>query len=170
MYKFYHAYNDQYAKYKEPLVQELERRDRERSEMDRIYRLIAFRQQARHLFTDKQHSRQLLEQKVRSQPPADLRAAHTERRMGSHPQQYISDRTQPNTPLPTPYPARKSERLLNIEEGYRQGVRRHDAKTEEINRLIDWQTEEAHRKIRGNFSSRRETNLERSGKVHPRGE
>lgn len=149
MYKFYHAYNDQYAKYKEPLVQELERRDRERAEMDRIYRLIAFRQHARHLFTDKQLSRQLLEHRLRSQPAPSHRSA------ASHPHPPIPSPTREDTPLRTPRPARKSEALLQVEEGYRRGVRRHDAKTEEIHRLIEWQTEEAQRKIRGNLGGRR---------------
>lgn len=47
MYKFYHAYNDQYTKYKEPLVRRLEEKDREDAEMQRIRRLIAFRNKAR---------------------------------------------------------------------------------------------------------------------------
>lgn len=47
MYKFYHLYNENYAKYKEPVVKRQEELDREAAEMQRIHRLIAFRNKTR---------------------------------------------------------------------------------------------------------------------------
>lgn len=66
MYRFYHAYNDQYTKSKEPLLRQLEAKDRQDAEMQRIHRLIAFRNKAREEFLDKQRSREVLEERVRN--------------------------------------------------------------------------------------------------------
>jgi hypothetical protein len=66
MYRFYHAYNDQYARHKEPLLRQLQEKDREEAEMQRIHRLIAFRNKAREEFLDKQRSRVVLEERLRN--------------------------------------------------------------------------------------------------------
>jgi|688.fasta_scaffold72855_4 hypothetical protein len=60
MYKFYHAYNDHFSKYKEPLLRKLEDQDRQNADMERIHRLIAFRNKAREEFQHKQKNRELL--------------------------------------------------------------------------------------------------------------
>ncbi len=57
MYKFYHAYNENYSKYKEPLIRRQEEIDRETAEMQRIHRLIAFRNKTREEFAQKQKNR-----------------------------------------------------------------------------------------------------------------
>lgn len=67
MYKFYHAYNDQYVRFKEPLLRKLEEKDREDAEMQRIHRLIAFRNKAREEFLGKQRTREVLEERVRNE-------------------------------------------------------------------------------------------------------
>lgn len=66
MYKFYHAYNDQYTKFKEPLLRRQEERDREEAETKRIHRLIAFRNRAREEFLEKQKQREMMESRLRN--------------------------------------------------------------------------------------------------------
>lgn len=41
-----------------------------------------------------------------------------------------------------------SERVMRLEESYQNGVKKYDAKTENISKLIEFQNEEFHRKIR----------------------
>lgn len=60
MYKFYHVYNENYAKFKEPVIKRQEELDREAGQMERIHRLIAFRNKTREEFARKQKTRELL--------------------------------------------------------------------------------------------------------------
>jgi hypothetical protein len=67
MYKFYHYYNDKYSQQKEPKIKQLEEQDRQNAEMQRIYRLIDFRNKTREVFGNKQKTREVLEAKTKKQ-------------------------------------------------------------------------------------------------------
>ena len=60
MYKFYHVYNENYSKFKEPMIRRQEEIDRETADIERINRLIAFRNKTREVFSKKQKNRELL--------------------------------------------------------------------------------------------------------------
>lgn len=78
MYKFYHSYNDQFCKYKEPLLREQEEKDRQDADIQRIHRLIAFRNKAREEFLQKQKNRELLESRLRNGNSNAVRSVRTE--------------------------------------------------------------------------------------------
>ena len=52
----------------------------------------------------------------------------------------------------------QSDRIIKIGHTYEQGVKKYDAKTQEINRLINGQHENYHRKIRSQFAARKNGN------------
>ena len=58
MYKFYHVYNENYSKFKEPMIRRQEEIDRETADIERINRLIAFRNKTRDVFSKKQKNRE----------------------------------------------------------------------------------------------------------------
>ena len=60
MYKFYHVYNEKYSKFKEPMIRRQEEIDRETADIERINRLIVFRNKTREEFAKKQKNRELL--------------------------------------------------------------------------------------------------------------
>lgn len=64
MYKFYHAYNDHYLQNKDIFIKQQEQSDRDNAEIQRIHRLIEFRNRTREEFFQKQKSRIRLEEKV----------------------------------------------------------------------------------------------------------
>jgi uncharacterized protein YjcR len=140
MYKFYHAYNDQFAKFKEPLLRRLEEKDREDAEIQRIRRLIAFRNKAREEFLEKQRGREMLESRVRNESIPLTCGVRT----AGHPMPVETKYKSQSTINNDKYRSmdthtrkdQQSERVIKIEDSYKAGVRKYDVKVEEINRLI----------------------------------
>ena len=52
----------------------------------------------------------------------------------------------------------QSQRILKIEETYKEGVRKHDVKAQTINKIIHDQNEEYHSRIRSEFVTRKMAN------------
>jgi hypothetical protein len=164
MYRFYHAYNDHYSRTKEPLLRQLEQQDRQQAELQRIHRLIAFRNKAREEFLDKQRTRAVLEERVRNESTPLTCGVRTAGRQLPAESKYKSQSTINNDKYHT---QQQSERVLNIEGSYKAGVRRHDLRVEEISRLIDGQNEQFHEKTRGEFAARKHNNDLTNSKFYP---
>lgn len=64
MFKFYHAYNHHYETHKAPLIEEMEAKDRENAQQERISRLIDFRNKTRMQFHQTQKQRKMLENRA----------------------------------------------------------------------------------------------------------
>lgn len=174
MYRFYHAYNDQYTKVKEPLLRQLEAKDKQDAEMKRIHRLIAFRNKARGEFLDKQRSREVLEERVRNESTPLTTGIRTASRQLPVETKYKSQSIINNDKYraaDTRVNSRKdqqSERVLRIEDTYHAGVKKYDVRVEEINRLIGEQNEQFHDKIRQEFAARKHTNDITNSKLYPK--
>jgi hypothetical protein len=174
MYRFYHAYNDQYSRLKEPLLRRQEEKDREDAEMQRIHRLIAFRNKAREEFFDKQRSREVLEERVRNESTPLTCGIRTAGRQLPVETKYKSQSTINNDKyrngetLTHPRRDQQSERVIKIEDSYKAGVKKYDVKVDEINRLIGEQNEQFHDKIRLEFAARKQNNDTTNSKFYPK--
>lgn len=137
MYKFYHAYNDQYTRLKEPLLKRQEERDREEAETKRIHRLIAFRNKAREEFLEKQKQREVMESRLRNDSLPNTCEVRTDTALNTEvkykSQSTIHHATKANSRRQQ---QQQSERMIKIEDSYKAGMRKYDQKVQEIGRLI----------------------------------
>ena len=150
----------------------LEQKDREEAEMQRIHRLIAFRNKAREEFLDKQRSRVVLEERLRNDSTPLTCAVRTAGRQLPVETKYKSQSTINNDKLrdshTLPRTEQQSERVLKIEDSYKAGLKKHDMRVEEISRLIEDQNEQFREKTRLEFAVRKQNNDITNNKFYPK--
>jgi hypothetical protein len=133
--------------------------------------LIAFRSKAREEFLEKQKNRELLESRLRNESIPATCGIRTDSHILSVETKYKSQSTINNDKIRRerggPRKMQQSERIIKIEDAYLTGLKKYDVRVDEINRLIQEQSEDYHSKIRSEFATRKQNNDVTNSKFFP---
>ena len=166
MYQFYHAYNDHYQRKQAPVIEQLQERDRQEAERERIERLRAFRNRTREGLQQKQRQREAIEERVwQDHSSRNIKTEHS--LLPNQPTVKAFSTLKAIKEGGTSKSVGRSKGLIRMEQDYEAGLKKYDQRREQINQLITTQTGDFHSKVRSSFIARKQVNDATNSQFYP---